>query len=95
MHIHKLDAWRHGHNFIDHEATRESERRTLSVVVLTAIMMAAEITAGYLYNSMALMADGWHMATHAGALAIAVFAYRYARRHQNDRRFTFGVGKVE
>lgn len=95
MHIHKLDAWRHGHNFIDHEANRESERRTLAVVILTAIMMVAEIAAGYFYNSMALMADGWHMATHAGALAIAVFAYRYARRHQNDRRFTFGVGKVE
>ncbi|OHC73817.1 MAG: cation transporter [Rhodospirillales bacterium RIFCSPLOWO2_12_FULL_58_28] len=95
MHIHQLDTWRHGHTFIDLEVNQANERRTLYVVMLTAVMMVAEIVAGWMFNSMALLADGWHMATHAGALGIAVFAYRYARRHMADRRFTFGVGKVE
>ncbi|MCW2307803.1 CDF family Co(II)/Ni(II) efflux transporter DmeF [Rhodobium gokarnense] len=95
MHIHQLDTWRHGHTFIDLEASRANERRTLYVVVLTATMMVVEIAAGWAFNSMALLADGWHMATHAGALGISVFAYRYARSHVADRRFTFGVGKVE
>jgi cation diffusion facilitator family transporter len=95
MHIHQLDTWRHGHRFLDLDVSQANERRTLYVVILTAVMMVAEITAGWMYNSMALLADGWHMATHAGALGIAVFAYRYARRHMADRRFTFGVGKVE
>ncbi|MCC2113689.1 MAG: CDF family Co(II)/Ni(II) efflux transporter DmeF [Hyphomicrobiales bacterium] len=95
MHIHQLDKWRHDHDFLDLEVNLANERRTLYVVLLTAVMMVAEIAAGIAYNSMALLADGWHMATHAGALGIAVFAYRYARRHVSDRRFTFGVGKVE
>jgi cation diffusion facilitator family transporter len=95
MHIHQLDTWRHGHNFIDQEASQANERRTIYVVILTTVMMVAEIAAGWMFNSMALLADGWHMATHAGALGIAVFAYRYARSHMDDRRFTFGVGKVE
>ena len=94
MHIHQLDTWRHGHTFLDLAVSRDHERRSLQVVVLTASMMVIEIAAGWAFNSMALLADGWHMATHAGALAIAVFAYRYSRHHLNDRRFTFGVGKV-
>ena len=95
MHIHKLDAWRHGHAFLDLKVSQENERRSGYVVALTAVMMVGEIGAGWAFNSMALLADGWHMATHAGALGIAVFAYRYARRHLTDRTFTFGVAKVE
>jgi len=69
-------------------------RRTQWVVVLTLAMMLAEIIGGTIYGSMAVVADGWHMATHAAALAIAALAYRYARRHANDSRFSFGTGKV-
>lgn len=69
-------------------------KRTRWVVVLTAIMMFGEIAAGYLTGSMALLADGFHMATHAGALGVAAFAYGYAKRHRFDPRFSFGTGKV-
>lgn len=69
-------------------------RRTTWVVALTAVTMLVEIAAGYLTGSMALLADGFHMATHAGALAVAAIAYGYARRHARDARFTFGTGKV-
>lgn len=95
MHITQLETWRHGHNYLDQKASRANERRTIAVVALTAVMMLAEISAGWVFNSMALLADGWHMASHAGALGIAVFAYRYARAHADDRRFTFGTGKIE
>src|SRR4051812_50229145 len=64
------------------------------VVAITFVMMVAEIIAGMVYGSMALLADGVHMATHAGALTIAALAYQYARRHQHDARFAFGTGKV-
>ena len=57
-------------------------------------MMVAEIIGGSMYGSMAVVADGWHMSTHAGALTIAALAYRFARRHARDPRFTFGTGKV-
>jgi cation diffusion facilitator family transporter len=70
------------------------ERRTRWVVALTVVMMVAEIAGGTYYGSMALVADGWHMATHAAALAVAALAYRYARRHAADPRFAFGTGKV-
>jgi cation diffusion facilitator family transporter len=69
-------------------------RRTQWVVALTAVMMVAEIVAGYATGSMALLADGFHMATHAGALGVAALAYRYARRHAHDARYSFGTGKV-
>jgi cation diffusion facilitator family transporter len=69
-------------------------RRTRWVVALTIVMMVAEIAGGAWYGSMALVADGWHMATHAAALTIAALAYRYARRHAHDPRFAFGTGKV-
>jgi cation diffusion facilitator family transporter len=72
----------------------ENARRTQSVVALTFIMMVGEIVAGYLTGSMALLADGFHMATHAGALGIAAGAYAYAKRHSSDRAFSFGTGKV-
>jgi cation diffusion facilitator family transporter len=71
-----------------------NERRTWAVVVVTTLMMFGEIIGGTIYGSMALVADGWHMATHAAALSIAALAYRYARRHVADPRFTFGTGKI-
>lgn len=69
-------------------------RRTLWVVVLTLVMMVAEIAAGVVTGSMALLADGFHMATHAGALGVAALAYGYARKHVHDPRYSFGTGKV-
>ncbi|WP_157215877.1 CDF family Co(II)/Ni(II) efflux transporter DmeF [Flavisphingomonas formosensis] len=72
----------------------ENARRTIWVVALTAVMMVGEIVAGYVTGSMALLADGFHMATHAGALTIAALAYGFARRHATDRSFSFGTGKV-
>lgn len=83
----------HDHVFLG-ERHDENARRTLWVVALTAVMMVGEIAAGIVFNSMALLADGFHMATHAGALAVAAGAYAFARRHAADRRFTFGTGKV-
>jgi cation diffusion facilitator family transporter len=93
MHGHSLAAWRHEHVFLG-EAHDRNERRTWAVVGLTAAMMVAEIAGGMIFGSMALLADGWHMSTHAGALAIAAGAYRYARRHARDPRFAFGTGKL-
>ncbi|CCW20277.1 Cobalt-zinc-cadmium resistance protein CzcD [Sphingobium indicum BiD32] len=72
----------------------ENAKRTLWVVWLTAATMVVEIVAGWMTGSMALLADGFHMATHAGALAVAAAAYGYARRHARNPRFTFGTGKV-
>ncbi|MBG7618452.1 CDF family Co(II)/Ni(II) efflux transporter DmeF [Herbaspirillum sp. AP02] len=84
---------RHDHVYLGANHDRNT-RRTLWVVALTAVMMVAEIAAGYLTGSMALLADGFHMATHTGALAIAAGAYVFARRHAHDGRFSFGTGKV-
>lgn len=83
----------HQHVFLgaDHQA---NEQRTWLVVALTGTTMAVEVLAGIAFGSMALLADGFHMATHAGALAISAVAYRYARRHAEDRRFSFGTGKL-
>lgn len=83
----------HDHQFLgaDHD---DNARRTLWVVLLTVVMMGAEIVAGYVTGSMALLADGLHMATHAGALGIAAAAYAFARRHAGNARFSFGTGKV-
>jgi cation diffusion facilitator family transporter len=88
-----LERARHDHSYLgaNHEA---NARRTLVVVGLTAVMMVAEIVGGTIYGSMALVADGWHMATHAGALGISALAYATARRLEHDRRFAFGTGKV-
>ncbi len=93
MHSHTLADWRHEHMFLGASHDR-NERRTWAVVGLTAAMMVAEIAGGSIFGSMALLADGWHMSTHAGALAIAAFAYRFARSHARDPRFTFGTGKL-
>ena len=92
MHIESLDQWKHDHDFnID---TSQGEKRTRLVVLLTACMMVIEITAGYVFGSMALLADGWHMGTHVAALAISLFAYRYARQHADNPAYSFGTGKV-
>jgi len=92
MHSHSLDQWTHDHVFLgarhDH-----NERRTWFVVGLTVVMMIGEIAAGSVFGSMALLADGWHMATHACALGIAAVAYLFARQHARDSRFSFGTGK--
>jgi cation diffusion facilitator family transporter len=93
MHTHSLEAWRHEHVFLGAQHDR-NERRTWAVVAITAAMMVAEIVGGALFGSMALLADGWHMSTHAGALAISALAYRFARRHVHDERFAFGTGKL-
>jgi cation diffusion facilitator family transporter len=93
MHSHSLDRWQHDHVFLGADHDR-NERRTWLVIALTAAMMVAEIIAGAAFGSMALLADGFHMATHAGALTIAALAYFYARRQARDERFTFGTGKL-
>ena len=93
MHTHSLDRFTHGHAFLG-ERHDENERRTWIVVALTLAMMAAEIAGGTLFGSLALVADGWHMSTHAAALAISASAYRYARGHAADPRFAFGTGKL-
>lgn len=92
MHIHSLDKWQHRHDFsFIHE---KGEKRTKQVFVLTAITMIGEIAAGAAFGSMALLADGWHMGTHAAAFLITIFAYRYSRKHAENRQFTYGTGKV-
>jgi len=93
MHSHSIEQWQHSHVFLGARHDRH-ERRTWAVVALTATMMVAEIVGGTLFGSMAVVADGWHMSTHAGALAIAAFAYRFARKHARDPRFSFGTGKI-
>jgi cation diffusion facilitator family transporter len=81
------------HIFLHHAHDRNA-RRTRWVVALTLVTMVVEVVAGYAFGSMALLADGFHMATHAGALAVAAAAYAYARRNASDPRFSFGTGKV-
>jgi cation diffusion facilitator family transporter len=93
MHTHSLDQWHHAHVFLGEKHDRH-ERRTWFVVALTAATMVAEITGGTLFGSMAVVADGVHMSTHVAALAIAALAYRFARRHAADARFSFGTGKL-
>lgn len=93
MHAESLDPWRHEHVFLGPHHHR-NERRSWGVVALCGTMMSAEIVGGWLWGSMALVADGLHMSTHAGALVIAASAYAYARRHASDERFAFGTGKL-
>lgn len=92
MHSHSLDQWTHEHVFLGEQHSR-NERRTWFVVAITAAMMVGEIAAGSIFGSMALLADGWHMATHAAALGIAALAYVFARQHARNAQFTFGTGK--
>jgi cation diffusion facilitator family transporter len=93
MHTQRLDWWQHEHVF-GQDQVKAGERRTLLVVLLTAAMMLVEIAAGVAFGSMALLADGLHMASHATALGISVFAYVYARRLARHPRYSFGTGKV-
>lgn len=83
----------HSHVFLG-EGHEKSERKTWAVICLCGAMMIAEIVGGFLFGSIALVADGLHMSTHAGALLLAALAYTYARKHANDPRFTFGTGKL-
>ena len=92
MHIHTLDRWRHPHQFTSHDP--RNEKNTTWVVILTVSMMALEISAGAIFGSLALLADGWHMGTHAAALGITLIAYIFARRLAQDRRYSFGTGKM-
>ena len=82
----------HDHVFLGKDHDR-AERRTWAVIILCSVMMIAEIIGGALFGSLALIADGLHMSTHAGALLLAALAYTYARKYANDRNFTFGTGK--
>src|SRR6202521_4904535 len=83
----------HSHLFLG-EGHAKSERKTWAVIWLCGAMMIAEIIGGMLFGSIALVADGMHMSTHAGALLLAAFAYTYARKYADDSRFTFGTGKL-
>lgn len=93
MHGHRLEEWQHNHVF-GQDRKKSGEIRSLIVVALTVVMMVWEILAGVLYGSMALLADGLHMGSHAVALGIAAFAYAYARRNAGNTQFSFGTGKV-
>lgn len=88
-----LSAWTHDHIFDSGNAA--AERGTRIVMWITAAMMAVEISAGWWYNSMALLADGWHMSSHAVAIGLSAFAYAAARRYASDPRFAFGTWKIE
>lgn len=93
MHHQQLELWQHHHRFnLDKQ---QVERQTLVVVIITVSMMIAEIVFGWLTNSMALFADGWHMGTHACALSISLMAYILARKYAHDQTFTFGTWKIE
>lgn len=93
MHTKCLPPWEHEHAF-GQDQRRLGERRTRLVIVLTAVMMVAEIVGGIAFGSMALLADGLHMASHTVALGITAFAYAYTRRHARDPKYCFGTGKV-
>jgi cation diffusion facilitator family transporter len=82
----------HSHDFVSHN--QKGEKRTLYVLILTVVTMVVEIAAGTMFGSMALLADGWHMGTHAAAFCITLFAYRYAKQNVHSDRFSFGTGKV-
>jgi cation diffusion facilitator family transporter len=93
MHLTEIQRWQHHHYF--NQEKKSAERKILFVVLLTLSTMLIEIIAGWIYNSMALFADGWHMCTHASALSISLIAYILARKHANDKRFAFGTWKIE
>lgn len=87
------DSLKHSHRF--DEGNPLAEKNTLRVAVLTAVMMVIEIAGGWYYNSMALLADGWHMSSHTVAMGLSVLAYVCARRFAHDPRFSFGTWKIE
>ena len=93
MHPEKPSVWVHDHVF--HTSPEAAERSTRIVMWITAITMVVEIAAGWWFNSMALLADGWHMSSHAVAIGLSAFAYSAARRYAQDPRFAFGTWKIE
>lgn len=93
MHTHDLSAWTHSHVF--DAGNQAAERSTRLVMWITLATMVVEIAAGLWFNSMALLADGWHMSSHALAIGLSAFAYAAARRLAADGRFTFGTWKIE
>lgn len=93
MHTHNLSEWSHDHIF--DEGNRAAEQGARMVMWITAVMMVIEIIAGWWFNSMALLADGWHMSSHTVAIGVSAFAYAAARRHARDSRFAFGTWKIE
>ena len=93
MHTDDISAYTHHHVF--DPGNPAGERGTRTVMWVTAVMMIVEITAGWWLNSMALLADGWHMSSHAIAIGLSAFAYTAARRYANDQRFAFGTWKIE
>lgn len=88
-----LSAWQHDHVFIS-KHQRRHEKRTRIVIGLTAVMMVLEVASGILFGSMALLADGWHMASHVAALGITALGYHFSRHHAFNPRFSFGTGKI-
>src|ERR1041385_3142107 len=92
MHSHSIEIHRHSHIFLG-SAHERNERKTWAVIAICTVMMVAEIAGGLWFGSVALIADGLHMSTHAGALLIAALAYTYSRRYATDQRLTFGTGK--
>jgi cation diffusion facilitator family transporter len=92
MHTQSIDEFRHSHVFLG-DTHEHNERKTWAVIAICAVMMFAEIVGGWWFGSVALIADGLHMSTHAGALLIAALAYTYSRRYVSDARLTFGTGK--
>lgn len=93
MHTENLSAWTHDHVF--DPGNEKAERSTRAVMWITLAMMIIEIAAGWWFNSMALLADGWHMSSHALAIGLSALAYAAARRYARDRRFAFGTWKIE
>jgi cation diffusion facilitator family transporter len=93
MHTDDISQWAHSHAF--HQSNPTAERGTRAVMWITAAMMVVEIFAGWWYNSMALLADGWHMSSHAVAIGVSAFAYASARHYSKDARFAFGTWKIE
>lgn len=93
MHTENLSDWIHDHVF--DTGNDAAERSTRVVMWITAVMMVVEIAAGWWFNSMALLADGWHMSSHAVAIGLSAMAYATARRYAKDRRFAFGTWKIE
>ena len=93
MHTENLSGWTHTHVF--EASSHAAERGTRAVMWITAVMMVVEIAAGWWFNSMALLADGWHMSSHAVAIGLSAFAYAAARRYAEDPRFAFGTWKIE
>jgi cation diffusion facilitator family transporter len=93
MHVHDLEPWQHRHDWAADRSA--SARRTHAVIAITLVTMSAEIAAGWWWQSMALLADGWHMGTHAAAIGVAALAYALARRWAGDQRFSLGPWKIE